>query len=133
MGVEEEGPEGIVDGESDVEVRRVEVVAGDIGNPVVDFALAAGGAEAGLAGNGHAAIKSAVRADVTSVACAGIAAEDHTFDGLADIGALVWWDLFFEVQITPGVPVFTEYLAEAVVGSGAGRVTPGERGLSLIG
>ena len=38
-----------------------------------------------------------------------------------------------EVQITPGVPVFTKYLAEAVVGSGAGGVTPGGRGLSLIG
>lgn len=115
------------------ETIKLEEVAGDIGNPVVDFALAAGGAEAGFAGEGHAAIKSAVRADVTSVACAGIAAEDHTFDGLADVGALVWWDLVFEVQITPGVPVFTKYLAEAVVGSGAGGVTPGGRGLSLIG
>ena len=38
----EEGPEEVIDGESDVEVGDVMEVPGDVGNPVIDFDLAAG-------------------------------------------------------------------------------------------
>jgi hypothetical protein len=113
-----EGPEEVVDGEGDVEVRHVVEIAGDVGNPVIDFDLAAGGAEAGLAREGDTTVEATARADVTGVAGAGVAAEDHAFDGLADLGALVWWGLVFETQMAPGVPVVAEDVTEAVVGGG---------------
>ena len=119
----EEGPEEIIDGEGDVEVGYVIEIAGDVSDPVVDFDLAARGAEASLAGERDAAVEATAGADVAGIAGAGIAAEDHTFDGLANVGALIGWDLAFEVQIAPGVPVFTEdaCCVQHVSGSGRGR------------
>jgi hypothetical protein len=121
----EDGPEEIVDGESDVEMWHVEQVASDVVDPVVDADLAAGWAEAGLAGEGDAAVESTVGADVAGIAAVGIAAEDHALDGLADVGALVWRNLAFEAQIAPGVPVIAEDAPETVVGSGMIGVAPG--------
>jgi hypothetical protein len=65
----EEGPEEVVDGEGDVKVGHVVEIAGDVGNPVIDARilrvdLAAGGTEAGLAGEGDATVEAAAGADV---------------------------------------------------------------------
>jgi hypothetical protein len=62
--------------------------------------------------------------DVAGVAVVWVAAEDHAFDGLADVGLLINRN-FFEAQVTPGVPVFTKYVAEAVVGGGVVGIAPG--------
>ena len=48
--IEEARPQQVVSGKGDVEVRDFEEIAGDVVNPIVDAHLAAGGAEAGLAG-----------------------------------------------------------------------------------
>jgi hypothetical protein len=121
----EDRPEEIVDGESDVEVWHVEEVTSDIVDPVVDADLAAGGTEAGLAGEGDTAVESTAGADVAGIAAVGVAAEDHAFDALAHVGALVWRDLAFEAQVAPGVPVLAEDAPETVMGSGTTGVAPG--------
>jgi Zn ribbon nucleic-acid-binding protein len=123
VGVEEE-PEEIVDGEGDVKVGHVVEIAGDVGNPVIDFDLAAGRAEAGLARERDTAVKAAAGADIAGIAGAGIAAEDHAFDDLANVGALIGWDLVCETQMAPGVPMIAEDAAEAVVGGGVIGVAP---------
>jgi hypothetical protein len=120
----EEGPEEVVDGEGDVEVGHVEEITGDVGNPVIDFDLAARRTEAGFAGEGDATVETAAGADVAGVAGTGVTTEDHTFDGFADVGTLVWRDQL-EVQVAPAIPVFTEYAAKAVVGGGVGGIAPG--------
>jgi uncharacterized protein YqfA (UPF0365 family) len=106
-------------------VRYVEQVTGNVVDPVVDADLAAGGAEAGLAGERDAAVELASGADVASIAAVWIAAEHHTFDGFADVGLLIERDLVSEAQVTPGEPVVADDVAEAVVGSGTAGVTPG--------
>jgi hypothetical protein len=121
----EDGPQEVVDSERDVEVWHVEEVTSDIVDPVVDADLAAGGTEAGLAGEGDTAVESTAGADVAGIAAVGVAAEDHAFDALAHVGALVWRDLAFEAQVAPGVPVLAEDAPETVMGSGTTGVAPG--------
>ena len=120
----EAGPQQVVDGEGDVEMRDVVEVAGDVGNPVVDADLAAGGAEAGLAGERDTTVEPTTGTDVAGVAAVGIAAEDHAFDGLAYVCLLIGRD-FSEAQITPDVPVVAKDGTEAVVGGGMVGVAPG--------
>ena len=100
-------------------------VSSDVVDPMIDANLAAGGAEAGFAGKGHAVVVPTAGADVASVASAGIAAEHQALDGFTNVGALVCGDLVFETRIAPGVPVAAEDLTKPVVGSGMVRVTPG--------
>ncbi len=69
----------------------------------------------------------AARADVEGVTAVRVAAEDHALDGLADVGALVWRDLVFEAQISPGVPVVAEDVTETVVTGGVSGIAPGGR------
>jgi len=129
----EAGPQQVVDGEGDVEMRDVVEVAGDVGNPVVDADLAAGGAEASLAGERDTTVKPTTGTDVAGVAAVGVAAEDHALNGLADVGLLIGRDLACEAQVTPTIPVIAEDVAEAVVGGGMIGVTPGGRCLMLVG
>ena len=66
------------------------------------------------------------RADVASIAGAGIAAEDHALNGLPDVCSLVSRD-FYAAQAPSGVPVATRNVAEAVAGGGVSGVAPGGR------
>jgi hypothetical protein len=131
----EEGPEEAVDGEGDVEVGHVVETSGNVSDPIVDFDLAAGRAEASLAGERDAAVEPTAGADVAGIAGVWIVAEDHALYGLANVGTLVRWHLVFETQMAPGVPVFTEDATETVVGSGVIEVAPGRNkwlGLSRL-
>jgi hypothetical protein len=92
----EVGPQEVVDGESDVEVRNIEEITSDVVNPVVHPDLATGGAETRLAGKWYAMLIPAARADVEGITTVRVAAEYHAFDGLAEVGALVGRDLDFE-------------------------------------
>jgi len=94
-----EGPQQIVHGESDVEVRDIVEITGDVASQVIDTDFAAGGQKRVL----HT-----VR----------VAAEDHALDGLADVGVLVRGDLVFEAQVAPGILVIAEDLTKPVVGCG---------------
>ena len=116
------GPQEVIDGEGDVKVRNIVCVTGDVVDPVVDADLAAGGAQAGLAGEGDTAVEAGARADVAGITGAGVAAEDHAFDGFAYVTLLIGRD-FSEAQITPDVPVVAKDGTEAVVGSRMIRVT----------
>jgi len=127
----EEGPEEVIDGESDVEVGHVEEVTSNVGNPVVDADFATGRTEASFAGERDTAVESTAGADVAGVTGAGVAAKDHTLDGLADVCLLINRD-FFEAQIAPGVPVIAEDVAETVVSGGVAGVAPGGPGLSVV-
>jgi hypothetical protein len=56
---------------------------------VVGVGLAAGGTEAGLAGEENAAVKSTAGADMVGIAACMVAAENHALAGSAEVGALV--------------------------------------------
>jgi len=66
----------------------------------------------------------AARTDVESVASIGITAEQQALDDLIDVSALVWWNLIFQAEVTPAVPVVEEDLAEAIVAGRMIRATP---------
>jgi len=87
--------------------------------------LATGWTEAGLAGEGDAPLVATAGANVASVAGAGIAAEHHAFDGLADVGLLIERDLGVEAQIAPGIPVIAKDVTEAIVSGEVSGVAPG--------
>ena len=88
--------------------RSGQIHPGDVGNPIVHPDLAAGRAEAGLAGKGDAAVVRTARADVAGVAAIGIAAQDQASDDLTDVEALVWEHLVFQAQVAPGGPGLSE-------------------------
>jgi hypothetical protein len=87
---EEARPQQVVGGEGDVEVRDFEEVAGDVVNPIVDAHLAAGGAEAGFAGEGDEKLVLTARANIASVATVRVATEHQALDDLIDVGPLIW-------------------------------------------
>jgi hypothetical protein len=58
-----------------VEVGHVKEIAGDVVDPMVHPDLAAGRTEAGLAGEGDAAVEPTARADVAGIAAAGVTTE----------------------------------------------------------
>ena len=122
--VEEARPQQVVSGEGDVEVRDFEEIAGDVVNPIVDAHLAAGGAEAGLAGERDVALVLATGADIAGITGIGIAAGYETLDDLSDVGTLVWGDFVFQALVAPAVPVVAEDLSKTVVGSGMVRLLP---------
>jgi hypothetical protein len=103
--IEEARPQQVVGGKGDVEVRDFEEVAGDVVNPIVDAHLAAGGAEAGLAGERDIALVLATGADIAGITGIGIAAGYETLDDLSDVCTLVWGDLVFQALIAPAVPI----------------------------
>jgi hypothetical protein len=113
-----EGPQEVVGGEGDVEVRDIQQVVSDAVDPVVHPDLATRGAEASFAGEWHTKLVLTARTDVESVAAVGVTAEQQTLDDLTDIGALVWRNLIFQAEVTPAVPMIEEDLAEAVVTGG---------------
>jgi hypothetical protein len=128
--IEEARPQQVVGGEGDVEVRDFEEIADDVVNPVVDAHLAAGGAKAGLAGEGDTVLVLATRADVAGITGIGIAAGHETLDDLSDVripmrvGTLVWGDFGFQALVAPAVPMVTEYLTEEIVAGGVIELLP---------
>ena len=86
--------------------------------------LAAGGAEAGLAGERDVALVLATGADIAGITGIGIAAGYETLDDLSDVGTLVWGDFVFQALVAPAVPVVAEDLSKTVVGSGMVRLLP---------
>jgi YD repeat-containing protein len=86
--------------------------------------LAAGGAEAGFAGEGDEKLVLTARANIASVATVRVATEHQALDDLIDVGPLIWGHFVFQPQIVPAVPVVEEDLAEAVVTGGMVGATP---------
>ena len=115
-------PQQVVSGEGDVEVRDFEEITGNVVNPIVDAHLAAGRAEAGLAGERDMALVLATGADIAGITGIGIAAGYETLDDLSDVGTLVRRDFVFQALVAPGVPVIAKDLTEEVVAGGVMRI-----------
>jgi hypothetical protein len=122
--IEEARPQQVVGGEGDMEVGDFQEIAGDVVNPIVDTHLAAGRAEAGLAGERDIALVLATGTDIAGITGIGIAAGRETLDDLSDeripmrVGPLVWGDFGFQALVAPAVPVVAEDLSKTVVSSG---------------
>ena len=105
-----------------MEVRDIEQVTSDVVDPIVDAYLAAGRAEASLAGERYTTLVLATRADIAGITGIGIAAGHETLDDLSDVGTLVWGDFGFQALVAPAVPMVTEYLTEEIVVGGVMRI-----------
>jgi hypothetical protein len=120
----EEGPQEVVGGEGDVEVRDIQQVVSDAVDPLIHPDFATGRTESSFAGERHTQLVLTAGADVESVAAVGVTAQLQALDDLIDVGPLIWGHFVFQPQIVPAVPVVEEDLAEAVVTGGGVGATP---------
>ena len=105
-------------------MRDIEQVTSDVVDPIVDAYLAAGRAEASLAGERYTTLVLATRADIAGITGIGIAAGHETLDDLSNISTLIWGNFVFQAQVTPVVPVVAEDLSKTVVSSGMVGLLP---------
>jgi hypothetical protein len=71
---------------------HIEHVFGDIVDPVVHADLTAGGAEAGLTGEGDAMLILAAGAEIAGIAAIRVTAEQQTLDDVSDVSLLIEGD-----------------------------------------
>jgi hypothetical protein len=107
-----------------VEVRDIEQVTSDVVDPIVDAYLAAGRAEASLAGERYTTLVLATGADIAGITGIRIAAGYKALNDLLDVGALIERDFGFKAQIAPAITGIAKDLSKAVVGSGMVGLLP---------
>ena len=103
-------------------------VASDVVDPVVYPIFAAGGAEAGFAGEGDEKLVLTARANIASVATVRVATEYQALDDLIDVGPLVWGNLVSQAEVMPAVPMIEKALTGAIVAGGVVGATPRGQG-----
>ena len=127
----EERPQEVIGGEGDVQMGHIEHVFGDIVDPVVRADLAAGGAEAGLAGEGDALLILAAETEIARIAAIRVTAEQHALNDVPDVSLLIEGDFVGQAEVAVAIPVVEEYLAKAVMTCWMAERMPGGESLIL--
>jgi hypothetical protein len=120
----EEGPQRIIGGQGQMQVRHFEQIGGDGIDPLIYTDLASAWAETAFTAKWNTEVEAAIWAFVPGVTGFGIAAHHHPLHGLSHVSALIGRDFVFEPQVAPAVKMVAKNLTKQI---GAGRTIRAKR------